>query len=120
MNPIPSGCTQLQQALGETGLATVHFICAGTFILSLAAICFVFAKREQDHNGSPRQARFHGSCGVLILLAVAWVGVGHLLSAEPFGLTPLYVGEVVSVYAFAVSWIAKSRDLLKAMVKAII
>ncbi|MDQ3661530.1 MAG: hypothetical protein M3454_10815 [Actinomycetota bacterium] len=48
-----------------------------------------------------------------ILAAVVWVGLGRVLSVEILALTPLYVGEVVSVYAFGLSWIAKGRDLLK-------
>ncbi|MGH2808072.1 MAG: hypothetical protein ACRDKT_12455 [Actinomycetota bacterium] len=112
-DPIPAGCTQLQQAFGEMAVATIHYISAAIFILSLAAICFVFATREQKHVGSRKQARFHRTCGVLILAAVAWVALGRLVSVEPFGLTPLYVGEVVSVYAFGASWISKGRDLLK-------
>jgi hypothetical protein len=39
---------------------------------------------------------------------------------ELFGLTPLYVGEVLSVYAFGASWIAKGLDLLKGIVVALL
>ncbi len=49
--PDPQGCTQLQQAFGESLVATIHYISAAVFILSLAAICFVFARREKDHGG---------------------------------------------------------------------
>lgn len=110
---VPPGCTQLQQSLGETLVATGHFISAAIFILSLAAICFVFARREMDHGGNVARAWFHRLCGVTILAAVAWIGLGRLFELDIFGFTPLYVGEVVSVYAFGASWLVKARDLLR-------
>lgn len=110
--PVPPGCTQLQQAFGEKIVATGHFISAAIFILSLAAICFVFAHRERIHSGKAARVRIHWVCGVVILAAVAWVGVGRVLTVEILSFTPLYVGEVVSVYAFGVSWFVKGLDLL--------
>lgn len=101
--PVPPGCTQLQQAFGETAVASVHYVCAGIFILSLAALCFLFAHREQIHGARTSRARLHRLCGFLILAAVAWVIVGGALDAEIRSFTPLYVGEVVSVYAFGVA-----------------
>jgi hypothetical protein len=112
-DPIPPGCTALQQRLGEDLVAGVHFTFAAIFILSLAAICFIFARREERFTQNRRQARFHRICGSVILLGVAWVVVGNLASLEPFSLEPLYVGEVVSVYAFGASWMVKSYDLFK-------
>lgn len=113
--PVPPGCTQLQQAFGETAVATIHYISAGIFILSLAAICFLFARRELKHGARTNRARLHRVCGLLIIAAVAWVGIGGALDADIGSFTPLYVGEVVSVYAFGVSWIMKSLDLSKSM-----
>lgn len=112
-DPTPVGCTQLQHAFGETPVAAIHFGSAAIFILSLAAICFLFSSRERVHAKNFFQARLHRVCGIVILAAVAWVGLGGLLDVKLFRLTPLYLGEVVSVYAFGVSWIAKGRDLLK-------
>jgi hypothetical protein len=114
--PAPPGCTQLQQAFGEVSVARVHYISAGVFILCLAAICFLFARREKVHGGRVGRARFHQACGAVILAAVAWVGLGRFTDIEILGLTPLYVGEVVSVYAFGLSWIVKASDLLKRVV----
>lgn len=119
-DPMPAGCTPLQQLFGETAVGAIHLACAAVFILCLAAICFLFSRRERDLAHDPGQAKFHHICGVTILVAVGWAIVGGLLGAEIFGFTPLYVGEVVSVYAFAVSWIAKGRDLLKSLLKVIL
>lgn len=113
--PVPPGCTQLQQAFGETSVATFHYVFAGIFIVSLAAICFLFAKRERVHGGRNGRARLHLVCGVTILVAVAWVVLGLFVNLEIFSFTSLYVGEVVSVYAFGLSWFVKGLDLLKGL-----
>jgi hypothetical protein len=55
------------------------------------------------------------ACGWVILAAVAWTVVGGLLNANIWKLTPLYVGEVVSVLAFGAAWLVKARDLRKAL-----
>jgi len=117
---VPPGCTQLQQALGETTVATIHYISAGIFIMSLAAICFLFAHREQIHTERTGRARLHRICGVLILAAVAWVGLGRAINVDIFSFTPLYVGEVVSVYAFGLSWFVKALDLLTSMLHRLV
>lgn len=109
--PEPRGCTQLQQAWGETAVAAVHFTSAAVFILALAAICFVFAHRERRHGGKPVRVAFHRACGITILVAVAWILLGLVIEVEIAGLSPLYVGEVVALYAFAASWLIKGHDL---------
>jgi hypothetical protein len=43
--------------------------------------------------------------------AVAWAVFGGLLNVTVWELTPLYIAEVVSVWAFGISWLLKSRDL---------
>lgn len=113
-------CTHLQQALGETTVAAIHYVSAGIFILTLALICFVFARREQAHTDRIGRARLHRVCGYTIFAAVEWVLVGGALDANIFSFTPLYVGEVVSVYAFGVSWIVKALDLLKGLLNRIL
>jgi hypothetical protein len=111
--PEPAGCSPVQQYLGETPAATIHFVCATVFILSLAAISFYFACRART-KAAPAVARIHSACGSTILAAVAWIGVGGVLHLDLGPLTPLYVGEVLSVWAFAVSWLTAARELLPA------
>jgi hypothetical protein len=109
--PMPEGCSPFQQQFGETLVAGIHFTLAVVFILSLAWICFLFAYREKQYKKDARMARILYSCGWTILLAVAWVIVGQLLNLTIWELTPLYIGEVVSVWAFGLAWLLKSRDL---------
>lgn len=116
--PEPSGCSPVQQQFGETQVATIHFACAVVFILSLAAICFYFAYRER-RAGNTGAAKLQRTCGFVIVGAVVWVAVGGLLHWDLGELTPLYIGEVVSVWAFGVSWLTGSRDLWQLVVPAL-
>lgn len=114
--PMPAGCSPVQQQLGETLTATIHFVCAAVFILSLAAIAFLFAYREKKWNDSTGMWLVQKICGWVIIAAVLWAVVGELIDATVWELTPLYLGEVVSVWAFGVSWLLTGRDLLRRLV----
>ncbi len=63
-------------------------------------------------------ARIHRICGYVILAAILWVALGAFLPLQIGPFTPLFVGEVVSVYAFAVSWFVKGRDLYEVRTRA--
>lgn len=117
VEPAPSGCVAVQQALGETLAATIHFTAAAVFVLSLARLCFVFARREQVHARQPGTARFLRACGWMILGAVGWILLGRVVDLTVAGLTALYVGEVVAVWAFGAAWIVKSRDLWRRLLR---
>lgn len=104
-------CTALQQAWGETTVAAIHYASAAVFIGSLAAICFVFAHRDARHGVRRSRVRFHRACGTAILVAVGWILLGLVVPVDVAGLSPLYLGEVVSLYAFAASWLVKGHDL---------
>ena len=110
-NPAPSGCSPIEQALGEAFAARIHAVAAAVFILSLAVISFLFAHREKKYNYSNLRKRFHIFCGVAILVAVAWVIIGGALNIDIWSLTPLYIGEIISVWAFGASWLVKGKDL---------
>ena len=109
--PRPRGCSGVQQALGETFTGVLHFVSAAVFILCLAAMCFLFARRAVRFDGAVGVARLFRGAGVLILLAVAWAGLGSLADVEVDGLAALYLGEVVAVYAFGVCWFVTGRRL---------
>jgi hypothetical protein len=122
ISPMPEGCAPIQQLLGERLVAQVHFVSAAVFILSLAAMCFwVFAKGEEERIKDPNwatkpwMATVIRVCGGVIVLAVLWVAAGHFLELTIGPLTPLYLGEVVSVWAFGVAWLLKARDLRQAI-----
>jgi hypothetical protein len=111
--PEPPGCSAIEQALGEHQTAVIHAACAIVFILFLAVMSFLFAASEvrRKKDRATAQGRFmfyrprlfwtHSACALIILAAGAWAFAG----AGIWELTPLYIGEVVSVWAFATSWL---------------
>jgi hypothetical protein len=113
--PTPDGCSPIQQQLGEGLVAGIHFFFAAIFILGLAAICFVFARPTRPKPEGPGMALILRSCGWTIIGAVVFAIVGGLLKFTVWGLTPLYLAEVISVWAFGVAWLLKARDLRKAL-----
>lgn len=117
--PIPSGCSAIQQQLGENVVAAIHYTSAAIFIVSLGVLAFYFASRERRHTNNTGLANVLKLCGVAIFAAVAWVIVGGLLRATFWGLTPLYVGEVLSVWAFGLAWLLKGRDLWKLLARTL-
>jgi hypothetical protein len=108
---MPPGCSPVQQKLGETLVAGIHFFCAAVFILCLAGIAFLFAYRETRYEHNAMMANIQKICGWVIIAAVAWVVIGELLELVIWEITPLYLGEVISVWAFGVSWLLKGKDL---------
>jgi hypothetical protein len=114
--PQPPGCSAVEQTLGEHQTAVIHAVFAIVFILFLAVMSFLFAASEvlaeKDRITAPgrsKPAKFrrpglfwtHSACALIILAAGAWAFWG----AGIWELTPLYIGEVVSVWAFAASWL---------------
>lgn len=114
--PEPAGCSAVQQYLGEEFTAKLHFVSAAVFILSLAAIAFVFAHREKEYNDRPRLAMIQQACGLVIVAAVLWVVLGNFVDLRFGPLTPLYLAEVVAVWAFGLSWLLTARALLARLI----
>lgn len=122
----PSKClplTPLQQGLGETAVKSVHFVSAGIFILLLAAISYMFGSSEgrRPPSEAARRSpsfwrRLHHGC------AYAIVGAGVFYIAHKLGVPfggwvddhALWLTEVVSVAAFATSWLCKGSELVTA------
>ncbi len=114
--PQPPGCSAIEQTLGEHQTAVIHAVCAIVFIVFLAVMSFLFTASEvlpeKDRiaaQGRSKPSSFrrrglfwtHSACALIILAAGAWAFAG----AGIWKLTPLYIGEVVSVWAFGVSWL---------------
>jgi len=111
--PQPSSCSFVEQQLGEHTTAVIHAVCAVSFIVSLAFMSFLFAasqvqpKHEQPtvpfwrRLMSPTRFWIYAACGLIIVIAGIWAFVG----VGVWQLTPLYIGEVASVWAFGISWL---------------
>jgi hypothetical protein len=117
--PEPAGCSAVQQQLGEALTARFHFASAAAFILSLAAIAFVFASREKKYNARPRFAVVQRICGWVIVAAVVWVIASNWVDLQIGPLTPLYVAEVAAVWAFGLSWLLTARALLARLIPGV-
>ena len=109
--PTPTDCAPMQTWLGEAVTAGIHFSCAFVFIALLAALSFIFARRMATYEPANPFRHVQTACGWLIIAALAWVAIGHFANIKIFGLTPLYVAEVISVWAFATSWLLKGLSL---------
>lgn len=101
-------CSVIESTLGEHQTAVIHAACATVFIVCLAIMSFLFAISEVLPDQS--KARIfrmpilfwaHSGLAIVILAAGAWAFWGAQLGQ----LTPLYIGEVASVWAFGVSWL---------------
>ena len=109
VSPMPDGCAAIQQLLTENTTAIIHFACAAIFIVALGFLCFVFADPRREAGEGLRRL-LHG-CGWLIFGALAGIGIGTWADLVIWELTPLYIGELLSVWAFGVAWLVKGRDL---------
>ncbi len=106
--------TPLQDRLGETAVATIHFTAAAVFIVSLAVMSYYFGKREgarpaQEGKRSPAfWRRYHWFCAGAIVAALVWIGVTQLVGWPE---ESLLIGEAVAVWAFGASWFMKGLEL---------
>ena len=108
----PGGCSALERAVGEATSNGVHAACAVIFIASLALISLGFARREEVHEHNRVAARTHRAMAGLIVLSLAWAAFAQFVhSIDIWRFTPVYAAELVSVYAFSVSWLLKGWDL---------
>jgi hypothetical protein len=117
--PQPPSCSFVEQQLGEHPTAVIHATCAVVFIASLAVMSFLFAASEvlpRDERPtvpfwrrlkSPARFWIYAACGLIIVTAGLWAFAG----ASVWQLTPLYIGEVASVWAFGISWLLAGFSL---------
>ena len=112
--------TPLQDKLGETFVATVHYGSAVAFIVSLGVISFCFGLREgarppvAGHRPPAFWRTFHWVCAGVIAVALVFVLVTEVFTVGPR--ESLLIGEALSVWAFGVSWLWKGLevDMLRA------
>jgi hypothetical protein len=110
-NPEPPDCSSVESTFGEHQVAVGHAICGVVFIASLLVVCLAFAHRERVDRNKPGWALVHYTCAGAMVVAAAWWVIGTWLEVDIFTLQPLYVCEVVSVWAFGVSWFLKGDAL---------
>jgi hypothetical protein len=97
--------TPLQERLGEAQASRIHFTAAAVFILSLAAISFLFGRSE----ATAWRRRAHLGCGAAIVAAVAFMLVSNRLGV--LDRHSVFYGETVATLAFGLSWLLKGFAL---------
>jgi xanthine/uracil permease len=116
-SPKPPDCTELEHRWGEhLWVGDIHLACACIALVSLGLIAFLWAGRAQWGNKRKSDSTLsviHAICGSLIATALIIALTGWISPwREPvFHLTPFYIGEVVTVLAFGVSWVVQGLDL---------
>ncbi|MDQ1685172.1 MAG: hypothetical protein QOC82_1909 [Frankiaceae bacterium] len=114
------GPTALQDAFGETAVATVHFVSAIIFIAALAVISYCFGEREgkravrRGHRSPEFWKTLHHSCAGAIAVAGIFYAArkfGHLPCGSWINAHDLWLTEVVAVAAFATSWLFKGSEI---------
>jgi hypothetical protein len=112
--PNPPQLTLLQAKVGESHVMFVHYGSAILLLFLLGLMSIVFGTREgrrapQPGKRSPSFWRtYHYTCGVLIFAAM----VGILIFWKGFHWDhAMLIGEWISVWAFAASWLMKGLEL---------
>lgn len=107
--PQPAGCTDLEQRFGEVTIGNIHLGFAVVALVLLGVIAYLFGRR--DWFRSRNLALFQLSCAGVIGLGLVVALSGWVAKWRLGGLTPLYIGEVVTVIAFGLGWLAQGLDL---------
>lgn len=107
--PQPAGCTDLEQRFGEVRIGNIHLGFAVVALVLLGVIAYLFGRR--DWPRSRNLAVFEFACAAAIALGLVVALSGWVSKWRLGGLTPLYIGEVVTVIAFGLGWLAQGFDL---------
>jgi uncharacterized membrane protein len=102
--------TPLQDLLGETAVKWVHYTATAIFVGSLALISYYFAKPSPRKGKLPISfwRRYHLVCAGLIVTGLALAAEAAITSWPDKG---LLLAEVIAVWAFGASWLAKGLEL---------
>ncbi|GAP34317.1 hypothetical protein [Piscinibacter sakaiensis] len=96
-------------------LPYVHGLSAAVLFLILAFFCLGFYRRARGKHRreADRRAVVYAVCGVLMLAAIAVLGLDVLLGGAWSRRIPrlVFVGEATALVAFGVSWLTASRTL---------
>ena len=116
-DPQPVNCAPLQQALSEETCQTIHAVSTVAFIGGAAVLALLFAVREWCRTTRRRQSVAVAlmACFLVMVTAVVWIFAGVDVTISRWTFERLYVGELVALYAFGISWLTESRLLWKVL-----
>jgi hypothetical protein len=110
-SPAPPDCAPFENKLGETHCAYVHYACTGVFFVGLLFLAWYFGHGE-GQIGNSRAKWLHYACAGVILGMLGLIVVGHFATFRIGPFDPLYVAELLTIFAFGLSWIVKGWDIL--------
>ncbi|MBF9069785.1 DUF998 domain-containing protein [Streptacidiphilus fuscans] len=89
-------------------VGTIHTVSAAIVFSALAFFCLRLFRDDGEPDGE-RRKRLYLVCGVVILACIVTILATALLHwGGVAGLTPVFAGESVSVFAFGLAWFVKS------------
>lgn len=115
------GCNTAIETSSAT-IGNIHLLSAGAFFLIIASIsCFLFTKTGSDKNAAAEpptpekivRNRIYISCGIIIYITITFLGLNFWLCLVPEKYTPVFIGETICLFAFAVSWLIKGEALFE-------
>ena len=109
-------CTLVQCIIGARSGALVHSLGAAVFFLALAFFCLVLLPRSAIRSpGAVSRIRLYRVCGVIIIVACAFIGTWQFLPIEViFSLgryRPIFWSETLAICAFSTAWLVRGRAL---------
>jgi hypothetical protein len=98
-------------------LGGIHILAATVVFAALALFCVRLFRDASEPDG-PLRRRIYLVCGIVIALSILGIVVSGLVHfSGAGGLTPVFAGESLSVFAFGAAWFVKSdaiADLARA------
>ena len=111
-DPIPRDCNDLEHRFGEQFIGNLHIGFAITALVLLGVLALLFAARARRRDPGGWLGRIQLACAGVIALALLVAAAGMAFTSwQIWVLTPLYVGEVLTVLAFGTSWFLQGLDL---------
>jgi hypothetical protein len=95
-----------QKVLGQ-----IHTVSAAVVFTALAVFCIRLFRDEAEPDG-PLRRRIYLVCGVVIAACILGIVVADLVHfSGGGGLTPVFAGESIAVFAFGAAWFVKSDEI---------
>jgi hypothetical protein len=98
-------------------LGGIHLFSAVVVFTALAVFCLRLFRDDSEPDG-PLRRRIYLVCGIVIVLCIVGIVIADLVHfTGAGGLTPVFAGESLSVFAFGAAWFVKSdaiADLARA------
>lgn len=107
-------CTLLQCVMGVEATYWVHNVAAAVFLLALAVFCLIlFPLSAIPGRDMGRNLVIYGVSGATMIIAVLLMVLWTFLPVEIYFMLgsykPILVLETVALFAFATSWLLRSR-----------